>query len=123
LSIINATFVALNELIMINYEENDRTCVVDSAIKHNLGTQEEIRLYKELSLALELIPCDEFNVVNSCIENGIHFGITTRFPHELPVEVGWMFFNVDLNFDVRIKETSQCVYNMERYFQVNLKKY
>ena len=40
--------------------EDDRMFVIDSAIKHKLGTKEEIELYEELSLALELMEDEEF---------------------------------------------------------------
>ena len=107
---------------MIEYEEEDcRTFVVESAIKHNLGTKEEIQLYEQLSLALELME-DNFNVVDSGIGGGIDFGITTKFPHGLPEDVGTMFFNVSTDYDVKIKETSQFVYNQERHFSIKIKK-
>ena len=106
---------------MIDYEENDRVFVVESAIKNNLSGREEIQLYEELSLALELMS-DDFNIVHSEICNGIDFGITTRFPHGLPENVGALFFNIDFDYDVSIKETSKYVYAGERYFVVNIKK-
>ena len=108
---------------MIDYEEDDdRTFVIEGAIKHSLGDKEEIELFNELSLAMELMEDNSFNVVNSGIGGGIEFGITTRFPHPLPESVGIMFFNVNTSFDVSIKETSQCVYAGERYFAVSIKK-
>jgi len=108
---------------MIDYEEEDRrTFVVESAIKNNLGSKEEIELYNQLSIAMELMEDQDFNVVDSGICDGIDFGITTKFPHGLPESVGMLLFNVDLNFNVNIKETSQCVYAGERYFAISLKK-
>jgi len=109
---------------MIDYdEENDkRTFVVESAIKNNLGSPEEIELYNELSLAMELMEDNDFNVMDSGIGNGINFGITTKFPHGLPENIGIMFFNVSPEFNINIKETSQCVYAGERYFAINIKK-
>ena len=108
---------------MIEYEEeNDRTFVIEGAIKHNLGTPEEIDLYNRLSLALELMESDEFSVMDSGIGGGVNFGITTRFPHPMPNNVAMMFFNVSPEFDVSVKETSKCVYAGERYFAVNIKK-
>jgi len=106
---------------MIDYDENDRVFVVESAIKNNLGSREEIQLYEQLSIALELMP-DDFKIAHSEISNGIDFGIATRYPHELPVNVGSLFFNIDTQYDVKIKETSQCVYAGERYFAVSIKK-
>ena len=108
---------------MIDYEEDDnRTFVIESAITHNLGTPEEINLYNQLSIAMELMGGDDFNVVDEGIGDGIDFGITTRFPHGLPEQVGTMFFNIDPQFNVSVKETSKCVYAGERYFAVNIKK-
>ena len=107
---------------MIDYEEDDRTFVIESAIKNNLGTKDEINLYRQLSITMELMDNNDFNIIESNINNGINFGISTRFPHGLPEEVGSMFFNVDMSFDVRVKETSRCVYASERYFEINLKK-
>ena len=108
---------------MIDYEEDDdRTWVIEGAIKHNLGSKDEIELYNELSLAMELMEDNSFNVVDSGIGGGIEFGITTRFPHGLPENVGTMFFNVSSEYDVNVKETSQCVYASERYFAVSIKK-
>ncbi|MBN1637333.1 MAG: hypothetical protein JW866_00070 [Ignavibacteriales bacterium] len=108
---------------MIDYDEDDkRTFVIESAIINKLGTPEEIRLYEQLSLALELMQDNSFNVADSEISNGINFGITTKFPHELPEKIGLMFFNINTGFDVSIKETSKCVYAGERYFAVNIQK-
>ena len=108
---------------MIDYDDEDkRTFVVESAIKNNLGTPEEIELYNQLSIAMELMDDDSFDVVDSGIGDGIDFGISTRFPHGLPESVGAMFFNIDSSFDVSVKETSQCVYAGERYFAVSIKK-
>lgn len=108
---------------MIDYDESDnRTDVVDSAIKNNLGTPDEINLYNNLSLAMELMQDNSFNIVDANIKEGIEFGITTRFPHGLPESLGTMFFNVSSDFSVNIKETSQCVYAGERYFAIKIKK-
>lgn len=107
---------------MIDYDEDDRVFVVESAIKNKLGSRDEIQLYEQLSLALELMEDNSFNVVDSGIGGGIDFGITTKFPHGLPENVGTMFFNISPEFDVSIKETSQCVYAGERYFAINIKK-
>ena len=107
---------------MIEYDEEDcRTFVIESAIKNNLGTKEEIQLYEQLSLALELME-DDFNVVDSGIGGGIDFGITTKFPHGLPLSVGTMFFDIDKDYDVCVKETSKFVYNQERHFSIKIKK-
>jgi hypothetical protein len=107
---------------MPKVDNNDRVCAVESAIKQQLGTQEEIKLYSQLSYTLELMQCNDFKVATSKINNGLNFGIATPYPHGLPENVGNLFFNVDLNYDVSVRETSQCVYNMERYFDVRIKK-
>ena len=108
---------------MIDYDESDdRTFVIDAAIKNNLGTPEEIDLYNELSIAMELMEDNSFNVVDEGIGNGVDFGITTKFPHAMPDDVAVMFFNVSHDFDVSVKETSQCVYAGERHFAINIKK-
>lgn len=107
---------------MIDYDEEDRVFVVESAIKNNLGSKDEIQLYEELSLALELMDDKTFNIAHSEINNGIDFGITTKFPYPLPENVGIMFFNISPEYDIKIKETSQCVYAGERYFAVSIKK-
>ena len=62
-----------------------------------------------------------FNIVDSKIDNGIEFGITTEFPYGLPENIGIMFFNISTDFDVNVKETSKYVYNRERYFTINIK--
>jgi hypothetical protein len=107
---------------MSKVDKNDGVCVVESAIKHELGTHEEIKLYGQLSYTLELMQCNDFKVAKNTINNGLNFGIATPFPHGLPESVGNLFFNVDLNYDVSVRETSECVYNMERYFDVRIKK-
>lgn len=105
---------------MIEYDE-DRTSVVDTAIMNELGCKEEIDLYSELSITLELID-DEFTIVNSGIDNGIHFGISTNFPNGLPEKIGIMIFNIEACFNVNIKETSEFVYDRKRYFEIKIKK-
>jgi hypothetical protein len=107
---------------MMECDEEDRTFVVESAIKNKIGNRDEIQLYNQLSLSLELMNDNNFNVIDSSIGDGINFGITTKFPHGLPEKVGLLFFNVNHEFDVSIKETSKCVYSGERYFFINIKK-
>jgi len=107
---------------MILYDEDDRRDVVEDAIKNNLGTPEEIELYNQLSMALELDKNDNYNVVNTGIGDGIDFGITTPYPDGLPENVGAMFFNVDTKFDVKVQETMICASVGERYFEISLKK-
>jgi hypothetical protein len=96
--------------------------VIESAVTQNYGTKEDILLYEELLLSLELMEDKRFNLIESSIDKGINFGISTPYPHGLPVEIGTLFFNADMNYDVKIKETSKCVYNVERYFEIKIKK-
>lgn len=107
---------------MIDYDEEDREFVVESAIKNNLGDPEEIQLYEELSLALELDENKNYNVVGSGIGNGIDFNITTKYPDGLPDNIGTMFFNVNTAFDVNVVESQQCAAIGERLFEISLKK-
>ena len=102
--------------------EDDRMFVVESAIKHKLGTKEEIELYEELSLALELMEDSNFKVVGSGIGGGIDFSITTEYPQPLPDKVGLLFFGVRTDFDVKCKETDTYADRDERHFQFKLKK-
>jgi hypothetical protein len=106
----------------MNDVDDDRMFVIDSAIKHKLGSKDEIELYEELSLALELMDNKDFRVDGSGIGGGIDFGITTPYPHGLPENVGSLFFNVSTDYNVRVKETSECVYNSERHFAVKINK-
>lgn len=103
-------------------DEDDRMFVTDSAIMHSLGTPEEIELYKELSLALELMENDNFHVCGSGIGGGIDFSINTPYPDGLPENVGALFFNISNKFDVKIKEISESTYSVERKFAVKIKK-
>ena len=107
---------------MIDYDEEDRVFMVDSAIKNNLGDPEEIKLFEELSLAIELDSNKEYNVIDAGICNGINFNITTKYPDGLPENIGTMFFNVDNNFDVKILETNTYADIGQRMFNVCLKK-
>ena len=107
---------------MLNLE-NDRMFNIDTAIKHKLGTQEEIELYEELSLALELMESDNFYVTGSGIGGGIDFSIVTPYPDGLPEKVSMMFFNINKDFDVHIKELRQSADDGNRHFQIKIKKH
>jgi hypothetical protein len=102
--------------------DEERAFVTESAIRHRLGSREEIELYEELSLALELMKNNNFKVTGSGIGGGIDFSITTQYPNGLPENVGTLFFNVSPKFDVRVKETPMYAYCGERHFQVKIKK-
>ena len=102
--------------------DDDRTFVVESAIKHKLGTKEEIELYEELCLALELMEDENFKVVGSGIGGGIDFSITTEYPKPLPEKVGQLFFGVNTDFEVKCQETKTYEDRDERHFQFKIKK-
>lgn len=102
--------------------DDDRMFVVETAIKHKLGTKDEIELYEELCLALELMEDEDFKVVGSGIGGGIDFSIVTEYPKPLPEKVGLLFFGVRTDFSVNCMETSTYEDQDERHFQFKLKK-
>ncbi len=107
--------------------EDERMCVVESARQHKQGTKEEIELYEQLSLAMELMNSSSFRIERSRICNGIDFNIVTPYPDGLPTKLGSMFFNVSTDYDVRIKETplhTKGIYRdpSEMNFHVMIKK-
>lgn len=102
--------------------DDNRAYEVDLALRHNLGCPEEIKLYEELSLALELMEDDKFYVSSSGIGGGIDFVINIPYPDGLPEKVGALFFNISNKFDVKIKEISESAYSVERKFAVKIKK-
>jgi len=104
------------------FDMNNNMRVIDSATTQTIGTKEDIELFNELRLALELMNDSKFNLIKSEINNSINFGISTPYPHGLPIEVGTLFYNANMNYDINIKEGSQCVYNIERYFEIKLRK-
>jgi len=102
--------------------EDDRMFVIDTARLHRLGTKEEIELYEELTLAMELMNDENFTVAGSGIGGGLDFSIVTPYPHGLPERVGALFFNISPEFKVKVKEDSQYTYNCERHFQIKIEK-
>ena len=102
--------------------EDERMFVIDTAIKHKLGSREEIELYEELTLAMELMENEKFTILGSGIGGGLDFSIVTPYPHGLPEKVGTLFFNVSPDFSVKVKETSQYTYDRERHFQIKIEK-
>jgi hypothetical protein len=81
-------------------------------------------LYNELNVALGLID-EDFTIRDIDIndeDNGINYGISTSYPHGLPERVGMLFFNIDYDYRISIKETSKYVYNRERYFEINIRR-
>src|SRR5690606_17690765 len=85
--------------------EDERTKIIESAKRNKRGSGEEIQLYEQLSLALELMKDDSFKIIGSRICDGIDFHITTEYPKGLPFNVGSMFFNINTTYDVKIQET------------------
>lgn len=120
-------------------DNDDRTFVIDSAIRNGLGSKDEIELYEQLSIALELSE-EDFDVIHTGIGDGIDFGITTPYPNGLPETIGILFYDVDFSFNVNVKEiidiyddndyTPKYGVNIshfnveppERYFAINIKK-
>jgi hypothetical protein len=108
--------------------DDERMRVIDYAICHKKGSKEEIELYEQLSLALELKQDNSFRVEGSIICNGINFNIVTQYPDGLPVDIGSMFFNIDTSYAVSIKEDNLFTNGIhvdpgERNFSITIKKY
>lgn len=106
----------------MNDIEDDRMFVIDTARLHKLGTKEEIELYEEITLAMELMTDENFTVAGSGIGGGLDFSIVTPYPHGLPEKVGALFFNISPEYRVKVKEDSQYTYNCERHFQIKIEK-
>jgi hypothetical protein len=103
---------------------DDDMFVVNSAIKNKLGSREEIELYQELQLALDLMNNndDEFEVRGSSIGNGLEFDITVPYPKPLPEKIGQLFFNISPKFSVDCKETNTYLYEGNKHFHIKIKK-
>jgi hypothetical protein len=104
--------------------EDSRMSVVEDAIKYNLASQEEIKLYEQLSFTLEMMQCtaNNFTVIGSGIGGGVDFSIATPYPDGLPENVGSLFFNVSTDFKVQVEESQVFAGRGERLFEINLKK-
>ena len=108
--------------------EDERIFVVENARKNNKGSKEEIELYEELTLALELMKSDSFRVDGSRICNGLEFHVVTQYPNGLQFNVGSLFFNVNTNYDVSVHETPLYTNGVNRdpgemNFQIKIKKH
>jgi hypothetical protein len=101
---------------------DDDMFVVNSAIKNKLASKEEIDLYQELRLALDLMDNDDFELRGSCIGNGLEFDIITPFPNPLPEKIGQLFFNISTKFNVSCKETKTYLYEGSKHFHFKIKK-
>ena len=88
------------------------------------GNKESVALYDHLSLALELMKDDSFNVEDSGIGIGYNlwFSITTPYPDGLPENVGMMFFNVNNDYNVKVEETQRYAKESKKHFNIFLKK-
>jgi hypothetical protein len=106
---------------MYNDIDDEKGCLVNTRIDFKQGSKEEIKLYDEMALALELMHNDSFNVEQSGIGNGVYFSITTPYPDGLPLNVGSMFYNVSTDFNVNVKETPVYAGRGLRHFHVTLK--
>jgi hypothetical protein len=107
--------------------EDERMCVAEYARQFNTGDKQDIQLYEELSLALELMKNDSFKLIGSRISDGMDFQILTKYPDGLPDNIGIMFFNIDSKYKVSIEETplfSNGMHNSitETNFSVKIKK-
>lgn len=108
--------------------DEERNFVVDWAIRNKKGTKEEIELYEEIMMALEMVDDGSFRVEGSRICNGLDFHIITPYPNGLPFNVGSIFFNVDTNYDVKVKETPSYTNGAHRdpgemNFSIKVKKF
>ena len=90
---------------------------IDSDLK---GDKEIIDLYNSLLISLEFIK-GNFNILYKGIsDNGIDFGIVTDL-NGLPEKLGYLFFNVDLKFNVKVCESLKYETNYEKFYNVNIK--
>lgn len=102
---------------------DDDMFVVNSAIKNKLGCRDEIELYEELRLALDLMGDEDiFELRGSNIGNGLEFDIITPYPKPLPEKIGALFFNISPKFKVSCKETNTYLYEGSKHFHFNIKK-
>jgi hypothetical protein len=108
-------------------EENDDISVrrildIDSAIKCNVS-KDEIQLYEQLSLAMELMEDEKFKITDSILkQNRIYFSVATPYPNGLPENIAILFFNINNDYNVQINEC-KCVNDLDnRHFAINLIK-
>jgi hypothetical protein len=102
--------------------DDDRVSLIDAAITHKAG-RDEILLFEEMSLAIELMNKENFDVVASNVTEGkVRFEISTKYPDGLPENVGMLFFNADRNFNVRVTECQGITDYDRRYFDILLQK-
>lgn len=107
---------------MIDYNRDFWEFIVENAMKKNVATPEEIKLYEQINIALELDKNEDYHIELSGIGNDIFFNITTQYPDGLPDNVGTMFFNIDRTFNVNVLETNVCADVGQRMFEVHVKK-
>jgi hypothetical protein len=107
---------------MFDEDEDEKGCLTNTRIDFKRGDKEEINLYEEMSLALELMHDNSFDITQSGIGNSIYFSITTPYPDGLPFNVSSMFFNVNTNYNVNVKETPIYAGKGMRHFHVTIKK-
>ena len=112
---------SIKKLFMIDYNRDYWTSMAEVATENKLRDPEEIKLYEELNLALELDENEDYHVVGSGIGDGIYFHITTQYPNGLPDNISTMFFNVNTDFSLNVQETSQCASEGERMYEIKLK--
>ena len=106
---------------MLGYNKDFWSFVADNA-REKQRDCDEIQLYEQLHQTFELDEDENYCVVASGIDDGVNFFITTPYPDRLPDNIGTLFFNIDMDFDVKVQESSQCASVGERYYEVKLKK-
>lgn len=102
--------------------DDDYVALIDERICQEAG-REEIQLYEQMLMAMELSYEKNFEIVASNVTTGVvRFEIATQFPDGLPVSIGTMFFNINKNFDVKISECKDISEYNKRFFDIILKK-
>jgi len=105
---------------------NGRESVLDDLKMYEQVNREELELYQQLTIALDLMQDNSFVVDKSDVTDGIHFVVLSPYPDGLPEKVGALFFNVSTDFDVKCKEFNDVgvSYNSDyRNFNIEIKKY
>jgi len=104
--------------------DDNMECITDEIVMYELGNPKEIKLFEYLNTALDIIKSQRggFNVVNSTINDGIHYKITTNYPDVLPQEAGCLFFDIDAGFNVSCVELPPKESPSLRNYEINIQK-
>jgi len=115
-------FIALFAVITMSFAQKSAFSV-QSSYSYSTGLVGIEYQYNKFAIGAGIMPFrNEAQEIKPSYSAAVDFGITTKFPHAMPDDVAVMFFNVSTEFDVSVKETSQCVYAGERHFAINIKK-